>query len=220
MLKYIIGLLLSCFSMLTVAQDVPSIYVTLYHDYYASPESLKKLICSENASTEIVKRPVNNYALSITNNDTMHALCTIDSFMLGDFIFRGEFHAEVKDSSSGFGFVFGLRDSTHYYYLRLKYETNNDILFQVILINGDTEKILTEGIMERTGQDGWDQVAIRRDIVTTETKFYINYMEVPVETIKDRIFILGSVGYMVEPLVKMKVDNVKIWGPTSLKEIE
>lgn len=220
MIKYIIALSFSFFSMLTVAQHVPSIYVTLYHDYYASPESIEKLICSENASVEIVKRPVNNYALSITNNDTIHTLCTIDSFMLGDFIFRGEFHAEIKDSSSGFGFVFGLRDSIHYYYLRLKYEPNNDIFFQVILINGHTEKVLTKGIMERTGENGWDQIAVSRDIVTTETKFYINYMEVPVETIKDRILILGSVGYMVEPMVKMSVDNVKIWGPTSLKEIE
>ena len=220
MIKFVFGVSLSLFTLWVQAQDIPSIYVTLYHDYYASPESLEKLICSKSLFPEIVKRPVNNYALSLTNNDTVPALCTIDSFMLGDFIFRGEFKAEVEDNSNGFGIVFGLRDSSHYYYLRLSYEPNNDLLFQMLLFNGNVKKELTKGIMERTGESGWDRIAVQRDIVSTETKFYINYMEVPVETIKDRIFILGSVGYIVEPTVNLKVDNVKIWGPTSLKEIE
>lgn len=208
------------FHQTSQSQVIPSIYVTLYHEYYASPESLETLTCSKGSKAEIVKRPVNNYALAITNTDTIPAMCTVDSFMLGDFIFTGEFKAEIQDSSNGFGFVFGLRDSMHYYYLRLTYEPNNDILFQVKLINGNEKKMLSKGIMERTGEDGWDRIAVRRDIVTTETKIFINYMDVPVETFRDRILILGSIGYLAEPTVKLNVDNVRIWGPTSLKKIE
>lgn len=203
------------------SQDVPSIYNLLYNEYYASEEALEKLICERNLESSIEKLPGNNYALSLANTDTTSSVCILEKFMLGDFIFRAEVKAEVEsDTLNGFGFVFGLRDSAHYYYFRLSYEPQNDLLFQLWLINGNQKNLLSEGLMERTNKNGWDQIAIRRDIVTTKTEIYINHMNVPADAINDRIFILGSVGYKVEPAVKLFVDNVKIWGPTVLDKIE
>jgi uncharacterized protein with HEPN domain len=202
------------------SQEVPSIYNLLYNEYYASTESLEKIVCGDNLNATIEDMPGNNYSLALVNTDTTVALCTLKKFLLGDFIFSGEFNAEMENEENGFGFIFGLRDSVHYYYTRFLYEANNDLYFQVLLINGESQKTLSEGIIERTNDDGWDKIALVRDIVTTEIKLFINYMEIPVETIIDRIFILGSVGYKVEPSVKLYVDNVKIWGPTVLDKIE
>lgn len=206
-------------SYLLHAQEVPSIYNTLYSEYYASAGSLEKLVCNGQATMQIEKIPGNNYSLSIDNADTVPSICMLDKFMLGDFIFRGDLKAEVNNNSQGFGFVFGLRD-TSYYYARFTYEPNNDLLFSIQRVMGYETKTLTEGIVERQGQNGWDRIAVIRDIVTTTIKLHINYMEVPIETVSDRVLILGSVGYLAEPGVKLYMDNVKIWGPTVLDKIE
>ena len=223
-MKKIIFVLLILKSIVIVkshAQELPLGYILQYSQDFSKKNSMTDFNFSNPDSWKIVQQKNSSYIeFSEKSNYFAPAECPniiglLTGQMYSDFILEADIMQTVEDNDlSNTCIIFGLKDSTHYYYIHLtsKVDENSNNVF---LVN-DTTRTKT-GIKISEGinwiNDKWNKVRVERDILAKTVTVYINDMLNPVMVAKDRTLIMGYIGFGSID-TPGKIDNIRIWAPT------
>jgi hypothetical protein len=205
----------------TVAQELPLGYILQYKQDFtkksslsdfniASPESWNIHCENQNYYLELSKLSSYNPAIVSPKN-----IGILPAYIFGDFILEADLKpAGKKHDSLDICILFGLKDSLHYYYVHF---TTHPVDSQNVYIvnNADQKAIAKKSVEVQWANNKWHKVRIERNIVTKTIIVFIGNMSDPVINVKDRILIMGYIGFgSFEG--KGTIDNINIFARTAI----
>jgi hypothetical protein len=222
-MKRIIYLLLILVSITIInnGQELPLGYILQYSQDFSEKKSITDFNFSNPDSWKIVKQN-NNSCLEFSEKSNYTApaegpniIGLISEQMYSDFILEADImHTSEENDRAYTCIIFGLKDSSHYYYIQLafKADTNTNNIFLVTDTIRTKTAVKTADGLNRV-KNKWYKVRVVRDILEKTTKVYISNMSDPVIVAKDRTLIMGYIGFGSID-TPGKIDNIKIWAPT------
>jgi len=207
--------------MISHAQKLPPGYILQYSQDFPDKKSVTDFRFSNPDSWKIVQQKNSCYMeFSEMSNYVAPAECPniiglLSRQMYGDFILEADIMQTGEDNvQRNTCIIFGLKDSTHYYYIHLASkadENSNNIFLVYDTIRTKTVIKTSEGI--NWVNNKWHKVRVERDILEKTITVYINDLLNPVMVAKDRTLIMGYIGFgSIE--TPGKIDNIRIWAPT------
>jgi hypothetical protein len=216
-------LLTICISIALFAsfsQELPLGYILQYKQDFSGKNAIADFNFSNPDSWKIAKQN-NNPCLEFSEKSNYtppaegpNIIGLISGQMYGDFILEADIMQTGEENDrANTCIIFGLKDSTHYYYIYLasKSDENSNNVFLVIdTIRTKTAIKTSEG--KNRVINKWHKLRVVRNILEKTTKVYISDMLDPVIVAKDRTLIMGYIGFgsIDSP---GKIDNIKIWAP-------
>ncbi len=222
-MQRIVVLLLILNSMVITgrSQELPLGYILQYSQDFTDEISLADFRFSNPGSWKIGKQK-NNSFIEFSENSSYFTSCRCPNIvallakqMYSDFILEADIMQTGENNElSNTCIIFGLKDSSHYYYIYLtsKADENSSNVF---LVNDTTLKqtVIKTGEGINLDKNKWYRVKVVRDILEKTLTVYINDMLNPVMVAKDRTLIMGYIGFGSID-APGKIDNIKIWAPT------
>lgn len=105
---------------------------------------------------------------------------------------------------------FNHQDPTHFYYVHLG-AVPDPHSGQIMIVNGEPRKALTQNKNKVPWTDKWHQVKVERDSKAGTIKVYFDDMKTPVMTRTDKTFGKGRIG--IGSFDDMNdFDDIKLWG--------
>jgi hypothetical protein len=204
-------------------QELPLGYIIQYSQDFSGKGALQDFSFSDPGYWQVAGNK-SNYYLEFSEkpgypDSTGHPdmLAVISTEMYSDFIMELDIMQAGEDEADrGICIIYGFRDPSNYYYIRLASKVGADT-HRVFLVR---KKVLTE-ISARTSpgntleKNKWNRVKVIRNILEKTIKVYLNDMTSPALTAKDRTLIMGYIGFGTAGAMG-KIDNVSIWAPTSV----
>ena len=205
------------------AQELPLGYIIQYSQDFSGKEALQDFSFSDPDYWRLAGNK-SNYYLELSekpgypdSTGQPDMLAVISTEMYSDFIMELDImQTAEEEAGQGICIVYGFRDPSNYYYIRLASKDGADT-HNVFLVR---KKVLTE-ISARTSpgnileKNKWNRVKVIRNILEKTITVYLNNMTNPALTAKDRTLIMGYIGFGTAGAMG-KIDNVSIWAPTSV----
>lgn len=219
MIKYFALTLLLFVSFDGIAQNIPDQFIEYVNETFNKKTNLKNYNIKPENAYELSQRSGGDYAFTFAKADsTRQTSFTIDSFMLGDFVLFLDLNfSENENCQSTFGLNFTERDGNYY---QLKLSDENDIIRLNLNIVKDTSTVQIESIEIDNSflkEDPWTKFALSRNIIDGSIDIYLHKSKSPILELTDRQLILGSFKVFSEDCA-IKIDNLKIYAPTIVKE--
>jgi hypothetical protein len=215
------SLILNSIVTINYAQELPLGYILQYSQNFSGKNSIADFNFSNPDSWKIIQQKNNSFIeFSEKSNYFAPAGCPniiglLSGQMFSDFILEADIMLTGEDNDQrNTCIIFGLKDSSHYYYIYLapKADANiNNIYLVTDTVKTKTGIKISEGINWINNK--WNKVRFERDILKKTITVYINDMLNPVMVGKDRTLIMGYIGFGSID-TPGKVDNIKIWAPT------
>jgi hypothetical protein len=222
-MKRSVFLILILYSMVIIgpAQELPLGYILQYSQDFTDKKSLADFRFSNPGSWKIEKQK-NNSFIEFSENSSYVTPCRCPNIiallakqMYSDFILEADImQTGENNEQSNTCVIFGLKDSSHYYYVHLSSKADEDS-GNVFLVSDTIIKktLIKTGEAVNWDKNKWYKVKVVRDILEKTVTVYINDMLNPVMVAKDRTLIMGYVGFGSID-APGKIDNIKIWAPT------
>jgi len=146
-----------------------------------------------------------------------HTFGFIKDLVVGSFVLE----ADLLQTGKEYGhrdmcIAFGFQDPAHFYYAHMA-TAMDDNAHQIMLVNNAPRKKIstftTKGV--DWGKEKWNRVRLERNIEDGTTKVFFN--GTLIEEAKDTTFGKGHIGFGSFD-DSGKIDNIKIWAPTSEKK--
>jgi hypothetical protein len=204
-------------------QELPLGYIIQYSQDFSRKEALQDFSFSDPGYWRTAGNK-SNYYLEFSEKSGYpdstgypDMLAVISTEMYSDFIMELDIMQTAEEEvGRGICIVYGFRDPSNYYYIRLASKAGADT-HNVFLVR---KKVLTE-ISARTTpgntleKNKWNRVKVIRNILEKTITVYLNDMTNPALKAKDRTLIMGYIGFGTAGSAG-KLDNVSIWAPTSV----
>lgn len=205
----------------SVAQELPLGYILQYKQDFTKKSSLSDFNIANPESWNI-RRENQNYFLEFSEPPSYNPavispknIGILPDYIFGDFILEADLKPAGKENDSlDICILFGLKDSLRYYYVHL---TSHPVDSQNVYIvnNADQKGITGKSAEVQWDNNKWHKVRIERNIVTKTIIVFIDNMSNPVITVKDRILIMGYIGFgSFEG--RGKIDNINIFVRTAI----
>lgn len=217
--------LFSLFSVTLCSQSVPEGYILVYQQNFSSDTALRDFRFSSPDSWKITNLRENRF-LECTGqaqyDSGFHSPATIGIIhrhILGEFILEADVMiTEPEQESHDLCIFFSVRDSSHYYYIHLASQANENAHGIFLVKNAPRNRVSdwqNAGIS--WGNQKWHKVRVARNIVNRSVNVYFDNMKNPVMTSRDPELVMGYLGFGSFHDAGC-IDNIKIWAPTSIPE--
>ncbi|MBN2761636.1 MAG: hypothetical protein JXR41_00995 [Bacteroidales bacterium] len=209
----------------TLSQPLPDGYILLYQQSFSTDAALKdfRFSCQD---AWIIKGAKENRYLEFSADTTYITafrspmiLGIMSQHIFGDFILEADLMQTGREyERRDMCIFFSVRDSSHYYYIHLASQSSDSSHGIFLVKNGPRYKVSdwqTEGMS--WGNEKWHKVRVERNIVTRMVSVYVDDMKKPVMTTRNPELVMGYLGFGSFD-DSGRIDNIKIWGPTSIPE--
>jgi hypothetical protein len=205
------------------SQELPLGYIVQYSQDFSGKEALSDFSFSDPGYWRVAGNK-SNYYLELSekpgyadSSGQPGMLAIISTEMYSDFIMELDIMKEGEEQAeNGICIVYGFRDPSNYYYVRLASkaiaDTHNVFLVRKQVLTKITTSTNPGNTLENKK---WNRVKVIRNILEKTITVYLNDMTNPVLTAKDRTLIMGYIGFGTAGTMG-KIDNVNIWAPTSV----
>ncbi|MBN1413653.1 MAG: hypothetical protein JW973_01025 [Bacteroidales bacterium] len=211
--------------ILSFSQSLPDGYILLYQQNFSASAAIKDFKFSDPASWEIKSNKENRF-LEFTSHTryvppfrSPAILGIVTQHIFGDFILQADLmQSNSETEHSNICIFFSVKDSSHFYYIQLASGSDDSTHGIFLVKNAPRCKVSnwqTSGI--NWGNGKWNRVRVERSIVNRIVNVYFNDMKNPVMTTKNPELVMGYIGFGSFD-GSGRIDNVKIWGPTSIPQ--
>jgi hypothetical protein len=221
-------ILLICFSYfhyLSFSQNLPEGYILIYEQNFSAANALDNLRFSNPLTWKINKIKENRFLEF--SSDSIYApafysprnMCILSNHIFGEFILEADIMQPEKEYENGdICIFFSVKDSIQYYYVQLA-NTADDYNHGIFLVKKDSCKKVSE--QQNNGislsDEKWHKVRIVRNIVNRSVLVYADDMSTPVMTSRNPELVMGYIGFgSLDD--GGRIDNIKIWAPTSIPD--
>jgi hypothetical protein len=207
------------------SQSLPDGYILLYEQNFSLARALKDFKFSNPESWKISTQNQNG-CLEFSNQSgyipafrSPAIIGLISQHIFGDFVME----ADLMQTGREYGhrdmcIFFSVKDSAKFYYIHLATQADDNAHGIFLVKNAPRYKVSdwqSQGV--QWGTDKWHKVRVERSIVSRTVNVYFDDMKNPVMTTKNPELVMGYLGFGSFD-DSGRIDNIKIWGPTSIPE--
>lgn len=209
----------------TRGQDLPVYYQKYYEQDFRNSASIDDFVFTDPQAWTIKRTTGGNQLALVAKSNYQPvfrsplSMAILSNYIWGDFVLQ----ADVRQTTAEYGhrdvcFVWGMRDSAHYYYVHLASQTD-EYAHGVFIVNGTDRVKIGQPATTGIAWDAlpWHRIRIERSIVKCQTRVYVNDMRTPVFETNDPVFRMGYIGFGSFDDT-MEIDNITIWAPTVIEQ--